>query len=78
MFVTILLTLAALAMYYLASRTTITITAQNDIEKVELGLACPATQKDAAPKTIETVELGLAGAGRRRPRQQRRILPGYG
>jgi hypothetical protein len=62
-FVTILLTLAALAMYYLASRTTITITAQNDIEKVELGLACAATLKDAAPKTIETVELGLAGAG---------------
>ena len=44
-FVTTLLTLAALAMYYLAFRTTITITAQNDIEKVELGLACPATQK---------------------------------
>ena len=62
-FVTILLTLAALAMYYLASRTTITITAQNDIEKVELGLACAATLKDAAPKTIETVELGLADAG---------------
>ena len=62
-FVTTLLTLAALAMYYLAFRTTITTTAQNDIEKVELGLACATTLKDETPKAIETVELGLAGAG---------------
>ena len=61
--VTILLALAASTMYCLAFRTTITTTAQNDIEKVELGLACATTLKDETPKAIETVELGLAGAG---------------